>query len=105
MRRSFLPPQENSAPGMAGFRIVMLILAFAGVVWLMRSGSTSLSHGVMMLAGPRPASGSGSGSGEISPAEQAARDARNRELQARLAAALAAQAAGSGQGSGSGAHP
>lgn len=105
MRRSFLPPQGSSAPGMAGFRIIVLVLAFAGVVWLMRSGSNSLSHGVMMLAGPRPNAGSGSGSGALTPAEQAALDARNRELQARLAAAVAGQDAGSGSGSGSGAHP
>lgn len=102
MRRSLLPPDHNSAPGMAGFRIVLMILAFVGVVWLMRSGASSLSEGVLMLAGPKAGAGSGSGSGSgLSPAEQAALDARNRELQARLAAAVA----GSGAGSGSGAAP
>ena len=105
MRRSFLPPDHNSAPGMAGFRIVLLILAFVGVIWFMRSGSASLSRGVMMLAGPQIAAGSGSGSGGLSPAEQAALEARNRELQNRLAAAVAAQNAGSGSGSGSGSPP
>lgn len=105
MRSRFLPPENNSAPGMAGFRIVLLILAFSGVVWLMRSGAASLSEGVMMLTGVPPNAGSGSGSGGLTPAEQAALDARNRELQSRLAAAVAAQAAGSGSGSGSGAHP
>ena len=104
MRRSLLPPDHNSAPGMAGFRIVMLVLAFAGVVWLMRSGANSLSHGVMMLAGPKPAAGSGSGSG-LTAAEQAALEARQRELQARLAAAVGAGGLGSGSGSGSGATP
>lgn len=103
MRRSFLPPEHASAPGMGAFRIVMLILAFVGVVWLMRSGAHTLSSGVMLLAGPPAAAGSGSGG--LTPAEQAALDGRNRELQARLAAALAAQQAGSGAGSGSGAHP
>ncbi len=105
MRRSFLPPAHASAPGMGAFRIVMLILAFVGVVWLMRSGAHTLSSGVMLLAGPPPAAGSGSGSAVLTPAEQAALDGRNRELQARLAAAVAAQLAGSGAGSGSGAHP
>lgn len=103
MRRSLLPPDHNSAPGMAGFRIVLLVLAFVGVVWLARSGASSLSQGVMMLAGPTASAGSGSGSG-LSPAEQAALDARNRELQARLAAAVAG-GSGSGSGAGSGATP
>ena len=89
---------------MGAFRIVMLIVAFVGVLWLMRSGSKSLSSGVMLLAGPPAAAGSGSGTA-LTPAEQAALDGRNRELQARLAAAVAAQQAGSGSGSGSGAHP
>jgi hypothetical protein len=105
MRRSFLPPDYNSAPGMGAFRIVLLILAFVGVIWLTRSGAQTLSSGVMLLAGPPPAPGSGSGSGALTPAEQAALDGRNRELQARLAAAVAAQQAGSGSGSGSGATP
>lgn len=85
---------------MGAFRIVMLIVAFAGVVWLMRSGSKSLSSGVMLLAGPPAAAGSGSGSGALTPAEQAALDGRNRELQTRMAAAVAAQQADSGSGSG-----
>lgn len=90
---------------MGVFRIVLLILAFVGVIWLTRSGAQTLSSGVMLLAGPPPAAGSGSGSGALTPAEQAALDGRNRELQARLAAAVATQQAGSGAGSGSGATP